>query len=263
MDVVLEYNPFKYNSFPTYAGLQTFRLTTQVQRDLANARRAGTIGQLPPMLTFQSVVDATVSTPAVIHDLYDRLEANGSELVLFDINRVAGLDEFLRPVDAKLVADYYGRQPTAYRRTLLTNASTETVAVIERTVGAGATNVSERGLDTQWPAGLFSLSHVALPFPLDDPVYGTEAPVRPDGPIALGRLSPRGERAVLTVAMETLMRVSSNPFYPYLQDRVLRWVDGGPGAAGAPVAPAAPAGAPAAGGVRPEQPGVAGSGPKS
>ena len=44
---------------------------------------------MPPILTFQSVVDFTVSTPAVISALYALLPANGSELVLFDLNRAA------------------------------------------------------------------------------------------------------------------------------------------------------------------------------
>ena len=70
---------------------------------------------------------------------------------------------------------------------------------------------------------MFSLSHVALPFPLDDEVYG-RAPRQAAGDLVrLGTLSPRGERAVLTVPVETLMRVSANPFFPYLAARVARW----------------------------------------
>ena len=41
--------------------------------------------------------------------------------------------------------------------------------------------------------------------------------------VRLGILSPRGERAVLTVPVDTLMRVSANPFFPYLAARVTRW----------------------------------------
>ena len=45
------------------------------------------LGGLPPILTFQSVIDFTVSTRAIITALYAQLPANGSELVLFDLNR--------------------------------------------------------------------------------------------------------------------------------------------------------------------------------
>ena len=74
---------------------------------------------------------------------------------------------------------------------------------------------------------LFSLSHVALPFPQSDPVYGNLATESPGGPVALGLLSPRGERAVLTVPVDVLMRVTSNPFFPYLAQRLSAWVNAG------------------------------------
>jgi hypothetical protein len=76
----------------------------------------------------------------------------------------------------------------------------------------------------KWPPEVFSLSHVALPFPEDDPVYGSLATDSPTAPVALGLLSPRGEKSVLTVPVEVLMRVSANPFFPYLAKRVSDWV---------------------------------------
>ena len=45
------------------------------------------LSDLPPIITFQSVMDSTVSTRAIISALYVHLPANGSELVLFDLNR--------------------------------------------------------------------------------------------------------------------------------------------------------------------------------
>jgi alpha-beta hydrolase superfamily lysophospholipase len=227
LDVVREYNPFKYNSFAANAALQTYRLTHQVQADLTSAHEQGRLGGVPPVLTFQSAVDATVSTGAVLHDLYDRLEGDGHEVVLFDINRVAGLDDFVRPDDLSLVERLYAREPRAYRRTLVTNASPEVLDVIERSVGPGEIAIGERPLGLAWPSEFFSLSHIALPFPADDPLYGYLAPPRvPGGPITMGRWSPRGERAVLIVTTDTLMRVASNPFYPYMADRIREFVGG-------------------------------------
>jgi hypothetical protein len=78
-------------------------------------------------------------------------------------------------------------------------------------------------LGLSWPAQVFSLSHVALPFAIDDPVYGSDPPDGPTPSIALGRLSPRGEKAVLTVPVETLMRIGWNPFLPYMLDRLVEW----------------------------------------
>jgi hypothetical protein len=67
------------------------------------------------------------------------------------------------------------------------------------------------------------MMHNAMPFPLDNPVYGEAAVRVPSGPIRLGLLAPRGERSVLTVPVDTLMRVSYNPCFAYLADRTVTW----------------------------------------
>ena len=38
--------------------------------------------------------------------------------------------------------------------------------------------------------------------------------------IHLGAIAPRGERGVLIVNLDALLRVSSNPFFPYLLERM-------------------------------------------
>ena len=102
LDVYPEYNPYKYNSFPANAGLQTWRLTTTMQAQIARIAESGRSRELPPLLTFHSLVDATVSTPAVVHALYDVVADERSELVIFDINRSSGLVPFIQPADAAL-----------------------------------------------------------------------------------------------------------------------------------------------------------------
>lgn len=225
LDVVHEYNPYKYNSFPANAALQTGRLTAVLQRQVLAARKAGRLGRLPPILTFQSIVDATVSTEAVVTALYDQLSDNGSELVLFDINRFSGLEPFIRPAEATLLTRLFDRSSRRYRRVLISNESTSLDAV-ERSVAAGTLEIVTRPIGLAWPRDVFSLSHVALPFPPDDPVYGGEVPPDRSGGPTLGQLSPRGERAVLTVPVDVLMRVSWNPFFDYMAGRVRETVEG-------------------------------------
>jgi alpha-beta hydrolase superfamily lysophospholipase len=227
LDVLPEYNPIKYNSFAANAGLQTALLTSALQRDLLRLASAGQLARLPPMLTFQSAVDATVSTAAVVHWLYDRLPPNGSELVLFDVNHQSGIDAFVRADDLAAVDALFDQASRPYRRTLITNRSPETTAMIARTVEAGRSEAVVQDLGLAWPAGVFSLTHVALPFPPDDPLYGSEAVEDGSGLFRLGRLSPRGERAVLIAGADTFMRLSSNPFFPYLATRVRDWANGG------------------------------------
>ena len=182
---------------------------------------------LPPVLTFQSIVDATVSTSAVVHALYEQLEANGSELVLFDINRLSGMEPFIEPATATVLSRLTDRSPRVYGRALVTNADRESIEVVERSIRAGETEIVTRPLGLAWQPEMFSLSHIALPFPLDDDVYGRSPRQSTTDLVRLGTLSPRGEKAVLTVPVETLMRVSSNPFFPYLAERLASWTDPG------------------------------------
>ena len=94
LDIVPEFNPFKYNSFPVNAASQSSLLTRNLQAHIV--REEGRLQQLPPILTFQSIVDYTVSTRSVANSLYARLPDNGSELVLFDLNRYVKFGPLLR-----------------------------------------------------------------------------------------------------------------------------------------------------------------------
>ena len=100
--------------------------------------------------------------------------------------------------------------------------------VAAHTVAAGATAVTVEPLGLSWPDGMYSLSHVALPFPADDPIYGGEGNGRESGSISLGRLSLRGEKGALIIPADVLMRVTWNPFFPYLSNRVDRWIEPAP-----------------------------------
>jgi hypothetical protein len=42
--------------------------------------------------------------------------------------------------------------------------------------------------------------------------------------IRLGLLSPRGERAVFSVPSDTLMRLTCNPFFEYMEGRLTAWL---------------------------------------
>ncbi len=224
IDVVPEYNPFKYNSFPANAGFQTSRLTRAIRADLDRIVANGGAANLPPILTFQSIVDATVSAPAVFFSLYERLAGQGSELVLFDVNHLSGTDVFVQPADMAIGERFLAASARPYRRVLVTNVSANAHEVEARVVEAGQTGVSRTALGLAWPADVFSMTHVAVPFPVSDQLYGIEAPVAPGGMPALGRLSPRGERGVLTVGTDVLMRLTSNPFFPFVADRIGGWL---------------------------------------
>lgn len=216
-----EFNPFKYNSFPVNGAVQSHRLTDVLQDQVARLARQDRLKSLPPVMTFQSVVDFTVSTPAVISRLYNHLPANGSELVLFDLNRSAMISPLLRDAAETVLTRILPAAPRAYRTAIITNASPDRLEVVELATEAGATEEKQRPLDLAFPREIFSLSHVALPFPMGDSLYGLQPdPADEDFGVHLGEIAPRGERGVLIVTLDTLVRVSSNPFFPYLLDRI-------------------------------------------
>jgi hypothetical protein len=97
--------------------------------------------------------------------------------------------------------------------------------VIEKDVTPGTTVVRDRPVGLAWPPLVFSLSHVAVPFPMNDPLYGMAPDLSEDYGIRLGRLDPRGERGVLLMSVDDLMRLSCNPFFPYLEERLRAWVE--------------------------------------
>ena len=136
--VLPEFNPFKYNSFPINGARQAHRLTVALQERIALYARDGRIERLPPILTFQSVMDFTVTTRAVVSALYVHLPANGSELVLFDLNRAAKLSPLLRTSTETMLTRILPAPPRRFRTTILTNASADSSEVVAQVLEAGA-----------------------------------------------------------------------------------------------------------------------------
>jgi alpha-beta hydrolase superfamily lysophospholipase len=220
LGIVPEFNPFKYNSFPVNGARQSYRLTEALQGRIARYAREEKLGQLPPILTFQSLIDFTVSTRAIVSALYAHLPANGSELVLFDVNRTARFGPLLRASADTALARIVPSAPRRYRLTIITNADDESDNVIERVTEAGSTAEKSRPLGLSYPPGFYSLSHVALPFPVSDALYGAEPDKSENFGENLGILAPRGERNVLIASLDSLMRASSNPFFSYMIERI-------------------------------------------
>jgi alpha-beta hydrolase superfamily lysophospholipase len=222
LGIVPEFNPFKFNSFPVNGARQSSLVARGLQDQVLRHKREGRLGNLPPILTFQSVVDFTVSTQAIITALYDHLPSNGSELVLFDINRNALFGPMLRDSAETKLDRILPPAPRTWRASIVTNAASDKLDMIERRTEGGSRDERTRPLGLAYPREVYSLSHIALPFPIDDSLYGmTPDPKGPDFYGAhLGAIALRGERNVLIVSIDSLVRMSSNPFFPYLLARV-------------------------------------------
>lgn len=215
LDVLPEFNPFKYNSFPVNAAVQSDRLTRAVQRGLRRAERAGLLAGMAPVLTFQSVVDGTVSTPAVLTELYGRLPRNGSALVLFDVNHASPARSLLNPGAADATHAATPPAPRAWDLLVVGPAGPDDAAAVARVTPAGATAATVAALGVDYPGAIVSLGHVALPFPPEDGLYGFDPDPLDDFGVRLGAVALRGEPAALVAPPGLLLRITANPFHAW------------------------------------------------
>ncbi|HEY1138615.1 MAG TPA: alpha/beta hydrolase, partial [Lysobacter sp.] len=199
------------------AARESYLVTADLQRSLDTVARQNRIARLPPILAFQSVVDDTVSARAVMGRLFDALPDNGSELVLFDVNRSRVMAPMLRAAATDWARDVL-RRPRTYTLTVLGVASQDDATVLARSRAAHAPAITAQPIGMSYPAEVYSLSHVALPFADDDPLYGLHPAGQ--GGLRLGAVAVRGERNALVVSQDALSRLGSNPFHAYLLARV-------------------------------------------
>lgn len=250
LDVLPEYNPFKYNSFPVRAARKSRQVSVALQEQMVRLARKGQLEEMPPVLTFQSVLDATTNAPAVVRAFYAHLPENGSELVLYDVNRSTKFGLLLRTSADNAINRQLPTEPQRYRIQVIESTADGSAVVRVREPGSLDEQVHALGVD--WPAQVFSLSHIALPFPVTDALYGMYPDDDEDFGIHLGEISPHGERGSLIIGMDTLQRISSNPFFGHLLDKIGAGIEGGePAAAQTDAATSAPV-EPVAAPVQPE-----------
>jgi alpha-beta hydrolase superfamily lysophospholipase len=222
LDVYPEYDPYKYNSFPVNAANQIYRLTRVVQSTIDTAEERGQLHEMPQVIIFQSIVDSTVTAAGVVRGLLARLPANGHELVVFDVNRYEMLEGLIASGPIQDLERIRSAVDLPFKVTLIANRGTDTRAMAAYTRAAGTGDVVRTDLPFEWPAGVFSLGHVALPFPPDDAVYGI-APTQPGAQprFNLGALAARGEAGALVMPLGTFGRLRSNPFFDVIRAKVV------------------------------------------
>ena len=229
--VLPEYDPYKYNSFAINAGDLPYRITIENQRLLNELVESGEIGSMPPILAYQSVVDATVSAPAVSDKLFDKLKPGHHELVWFDINRRAKLVGLFK--NPPKVDDLFAGDGASHTIRLVTNVTSSSKAVEVRSKLEGRTDITRQPLGMDWPEDTYSLAHIAIPFAPDDPIYGGGSSVsagkggehRDTTLLQLGNVALHGEQRVLSVPPDSLLRQHWNPFFNYLADNMVEFID--------------------------------------
>ena len=220
VSIAPEYDPYKYGSFAVNAGDLAYRITVHIQEQITALQSSDALSRLPPILAFQSGTDATISAAALIENLFDRLPAAGHELVLFDINRHVEIGNLLKHDPATVFSPLLRNPERQYDLTVVSNARTTGKEVQALTSLATDLDIVTEQLIGEWPHGVFSLSHVAMPFAPDDPLYGGPDAAGQNG-LRLGNLAFRGERGVLQVTANDMLRLRWNPFFEYVEQRIM------------------------------------------
>jgi alpha-beta hydrolase superfamily lysophospholipase len=214
--ILPEVDPYKFTSFPNDPALEIHRAARAVGEDMA-----GRPGELPPMLAFQSAVDDTVSTLAVVN-LFRRLPPNGSELVIYDVNRSNLTASLMTQPPPDLLQMITQELPLPFAVTVVTNEGPQSLALRAVRFDGRRGASTERSLDMHWQNTIFSLSHIAVPFEPSDPIYG---PTRVPGYPNFGGAAPRGERRVLSLDPNYFARLRYNPFFSFQRDTTVQWLE--------------------------------------
>lgn len=221
-NILPEYDPYKYGSFSVNAGDQVYRLTIEVQRELdAICRDRSLLSEIPPILSFASIVDATIEVPDIITKLYNRLPDNNNTLVLFDVNHNYQATQLISPKVEKSIKTLLSfKESHNYQLDLITNRVKENRPNLTQVTLSKSNNIHQKRLDLKWPEGVYSLSHLAIPISPYDDVYGRDTESDYGG-IRLGNVVSHGENGVLVVPANYLQRQRWNPFHSYVRGRVL------------------------------------------
>ncbi|WP_285164913.1 alpha/beta hydrolase [Shewanella goraebulensis] len=217
-----EYDPFKYTSFAVNAGDVVYQLS-QRNYQITSTMNNEQLKSLPPILTFQSLADDTVSSTAVVEHLYQFLPSSRHQLVIFDINRNPNNRQLIVNDPMEEMAPLWLNNAMDYRLTLIENDIEREHYVqetkIQNTITDKGKSQTSEPLKLEWPRGVYSLSHVALPFPEPDPLYGPHYQ-KENAHIQIGQAIFTGERGLFGIPASEMLRQKWNPFYPYMIEQI-------------------------------------------
>jgi hypothetical protein len=220
IDVLPEYDPYKYNSFPVNAANQIHTLTGELRDALDDASARGRLAEMPRIVVFQSIVDSTITAREVVRGLLALLPRADHELVVFDVNRIDAIQGLIAAGPLEDLETIRNSTDLPFRVTLVASSGPDTRSVAAYTREAGDSDVVKTELGLEWPRSVFSVGHVSLPFPPDDPVYGTILPADAEPPFNLGAVAVRGESGALVLSLDAFSRLRSNPFFDVIRAKI-------------------------------------------
>jgi alpha-beta hydrolase superfamily lysophospholipase len=216
LDVLPEYDPAKYNSFTKNAGRQIYLLTLENKELMDQVAKANKQYQLPAMIAFQSLVDATV-IPRDLFDMYQEIGTSKDELFVYDINRMYAdlMKKEVLHIDPRNIE--FTQEDAPKLHILINNLKFDSIhgpiacGVYEKLKNDSLVDVYPNH-HSAWPIEFFAMSHVAVPIAPDNRAYGQFS--------TLGQLTVKGERDVLLIYSDDLLRIRYNPFFDLMSREI-------------------------------------------
>jgi len=194
-DIKAEYDPFRYGSWPFNAGYQIYTLANRNWALIDEiSSNKGYLKKIPPMIAFQSRVDATV-LPDKVYELFNEIAPNYSELFLFDVNPM------LKPIIKSGVLTWNIESIQGER--------------VKHMIKIIPDLSSQDTLINKWPDAIYAISHICIPISPDDKFYGKNS--------LIGGLNVKGENGVLSTNLN-MGRLKYNPYFPYMKNEVLQFL---------------------------------------
>ena len=218
LDVLPEYDPYKYQSFAVNAGDLEYQLTTEIQSLIEQLEEGDQLKRFPSTLAFTSAVDATVSTLDALKYFFLRLHPGHHELVIFDINRSKSMQHLFTNDPEQHIDKLLHSKSLPFTLSIVGNQEASSPEVVIRTHTSDDQPIVEKSLGIAWPKDIYSLSHVALPFSPQDPLYGGSEASKSPG-ITIGNLALHGEKGVLYIPPADMLRQRWNPFYSLIESK--------------------------------------------
>src|SRR5262249_36746289 len=156
LDVLPEYDPYKYNSFTVNAANQIYKVTREIRGAIEDARAHGHLDAMPRVTMFQSLVDATVTPPEGVTGMLRLFPPDGHELVVLDVNRYETIAMLTASGPLTGLERLRAATDLPFRLTIVTNRDPSTRAIAAFTRGAGAGELERRDLPLEWPRGVIS-----------------------------------------------------------------------------------------------------------
>ena len=219
LDIIPEYDPAKYNSFTKNAGRQIYLLCKENKKMMEKILEENKQDKLPPIIAFDSWVDATVEVKDLI-DMYNKIGLPKDELVLLDVNRI--FEPFMKKniVDNSPLNIIF-KKDNAPNYYVITNRINELGNVTD-TVGLFKVQLGKKVEEVfaedkyMWPKNYYAMSHIGLPISESNDIYGEYS--------IFTKIQAHGERNVLIITSDDLYRIRYNPFFDLMTKELDRFM---------------------------------------